>query len=208
MRSWPFILRIHSVPSVVFCQRNHLMVIAPEHRAGSVRPQLGGGQTGFSQQPADIARPADMLCRAVAEPADAIAPVAPGGFRQAFGHGKPVAEPTQLARQLVRDPVGCAGRTPARIGRAKEPGTGSGEIVPMGRYETDIHRSHPRHARAFQSGLEGVRGSAPRNSGQSCGCRSLAVWRSHEHDTLTDRLALDWRYRGAMRFGSSRVPRP
>ena len=180
---------LHADPMlrVPFRQSDDLMIIVPQKRAGATRPQFGHPHPGFSQQPADITRMADMLSRRVAKPADAMAMSATGCFRQLAGDVEPFGEPGQLSAKLCSNPVRRARRSAAGIGRSKKTRLGPRFGSPVGRNKADIHQSIPRWSRVRSLDLRRVRGCAPQRLSVRCGGKSLAIWRSHEHDTLTDR---------------------
>ncbi len=189
------------MPRVTFGKGDDLVIVAPQHSARAPRTQFGHARASLIQQPADVARTADMLGGGIAKPADAVSGAAPGGFVQSFGHVQPVGKPRQFARHFVGDPVGRLPGPPTGVGRAKEAGMSPSFGRPMRRDKADIHRSNPRHARAFRSDGKRVRGSAPQSS-LRCGLGSLGIWRSHKHDTLTDRFFGGCVVSSTMRFGS------
>ncbi len=176
---------------VAFGKCDDLIIVAPHNGAGATRPQFGHPHPGFRQQPADITGMADMLCRRVAKPADPVAVPAPGCFRQAGRDVEPFGEPRQFSAKLGGNPAWRLWRSATGISGSEKPGMCPRIGGPIRRDKTDKHRSSPRNARVHCSVLERVRGSAPRQLGARVDGWSLAIWRSHEHDTLTDRLVFE-----------------
>lgn len=150
-------------------QRNNLVPVPPEDRAGPPASDLGDGPTQFTQQPGQLPSMTDMVPSLRPEPADAgPEPFATGAQMQAIRLVERFGEPVQFSAQCGHVP-GLVDKAPGLaihiIGRAKDTFFDTGNIVPARGHKSNIHKARPHHfVRSRHLYCGKTAGNAPRNA--------------------------------------------